>query len=165
MMMRIAAGTGFALAACLLSAQAGAQTPPPVPGAPYSGSPADVERQRAAQEAFQERFRDQQKCMDGHRKEVQLHNQSRQIVQLRNNRAAMEKAMQSDPELRKRNPGGVEPVLTQAFAQYKLLGGPAATVDTVSELPNPCPPPSAEQVRNVPPGASAPLSSQRQLTR
>ena len=155
--------TGILFAACLLATQAIAQTPPPVPGAPYSSTPPDAQKQRAIQESFQDRFRDQQKCVEGHRKEVQLHDQSRQIVRFRDNRAAMEKALQSDPELRRRNPGGVDQTLALAFAQYKSLGGPAATVAAVTELPNPCPPPSPEQLRGAPPGGSS-ISGQRQMS-
>ena len=142
------------LAVCLLSLQAVAQAPQPgaIPPPTVPLDPAVQQSPGAQQEAF----RAYQTCVGEHRREVDLHNASKAIVQNRDNRARLEAYLQTDAAARARAPRGVDGILEDAFAHYKSFGGTAASIADVVEVPTPCPPPRpAFPARGTTGGSSA----------
>jgi hypothetical protein len=148
-------------AASALSLPVLAQAPPTLPSQTVV-VPTDPSRPRAAGPQ-QEALQSYQACVAAHRKEVDLHNAAHAIVDLRDNREHLERALAADPAARARAPGGVDGVLAQSFARYKALGGPAATVAAVTELPAPCPAPTQAFSRSAPAASASPIAAHREM--
>jgi len=115
------------------------QTSSPIPPAPGQTLVVPDSRLPGGFTGRPEAFREYEMCIAAHRKEIDLHNSARRILEIREKRAILEAAWIADPAARARAPGGVEELLARNFAHYKSLGGPAASVAEVREIPSPCP--------------------------
>jgi hypothetical protein len=113
-------------------------------------------------EAYRKEYAEYQTCTREKGREMQLSKTSENLIQLRDRREFWESmhernAKQKHPNQYIPPPGSYGQMLATSFAEYRSLGGTAATVDGVRLLPPPCIHPLSK-----PRGPSIPLTDTRQ---
>jgi hypothetical protein len=150
-----ASGASFVILLAMSAAVALAQPSLPQARQPQVLLPS-LESQRPAFEAYQ-------KCVAEHRREVDLYNASREVIDFRDNRAMMEAALAQNPQMRERFPGGVDQIAAIAFARYRSFGGSATSAADVQPMATPCPPPAPQLPERESPAGDSPISQSRTL--
>jgi len=81
---------------------------------------------------------DFEQCLREKVAETRLAEEAANIVSLRDRRTFWEGALKTNYTLRSRYPNGYDQMLAESFEQYRSMGGVAATVNAVREIPLPC---------------------------
>ena len=115
-----------------------------------------LEAQRPAYEAYY-------KCVEEHRREVELHYAADNLIRFRDQRTMLEAVFQQNPQARERYPGGPEQMVAAEFARYRSLGGTAASVATVQAIPSPCPTPGPALPQRSSPSEGSAITERRSI--
>lgn len=122
------------------------------------GPPLVLPSDPAARQAFEEQrsaYLAYQKCVADHEPEYRLYSAAQQVIQVRDNRRAVEYELANNASRRAQFPGGFEQVLAAAFAHYQAAGGTETSASAVAPVANPCPPPTLNvPARSLPADAS-----------
>src|SRR5262249_30192295 len=89
-------------------------------------------------EAFKQSMAAYQACTREKASEMQLTEAAMALVSYRDHRAVWEAELSRNASLRLRYPNGYAQMVSETFAAYRSLGGPASAVDAVQRVPPPC---------------------------
>lgn len=118
---------------------AGPWNPPPLGAGPRAERPLLIPRGLTAEqvEAFKKEFADYQQCTRDNADEMRLSSAADNVISLRDRRAFWEAEFQRNTTLRLQW-GEYAQAVAAGFQEYKSLGGPAPTLETVQPIKPPC---------------------------
>lgn len=103
-----------------------------------------LEAQRPAMGAYHQ-------CIKANDKAYKLYSISQLLIEARQNRAYTEHILASDPKSMAKYKS-YEKAIAEGMAMYRQTGGTAKTLDDITPLENPCPPPGSKLLSRTPGG-------------